>query len=260
MRCTANSNVPNMGNDSKLSTPLKKTQLWLRCETKPLEKRTPLTPAAAKKLIEAGLDVAVEEDPKRVFDIEEYQKCAFPSPEMNQIFLMKALLKPPSRVGCEIKTYNSWPNAPLSAIILGLKELPASLDLIHTHLYTAHCYKGQAGWKDKLSRFSLGGGTLYDLEYLKGEDGQSVATSGFHAGFVGAAIGLLALAARKEGEAGKLGGLDMYNLEKELVKDVENKLLESGKKLEDLKVLILGALGKCGSGALELLLNVGLAE
>ncbi len=87
-----------------------------------------------------------------------------------------------------------------------------------------------------------------------------MATFGFHAGLVGAAIGLLALAARKEGEEGKLGGLDMYKLEEELVKDVKGKLLESGKKLEDLKVLILGALGKCGSGALELLLKVGLAE
>jgi len=56
-----------------------KTHLWLRCETKLLERRTALTPAAAKKLIEAGLDVTVEEDPKRVFDIEEYRKCAFPS-------------------------------------------------------------------------------------------------------------------------------------------------------------------------------------
>ena len=81
-----------MGNDSKLSVPLTKTQLWLRCETKPLERRTPLTPAAAKKLIEGGLDVAVEEDPKRIFDIEEYRRCASPSLELNPIFLMTAPL------------------------------------------------------------------------------------------------------------------------------------------------------------------------
>lgn len=176
---------------------------------------------------------------------------------LNLIFLTFIL---PSRVGCEIKPYNSWLNAPASAIILGLKELPTSLDLIHPHLYLAHCYKDQAGWKDTLSQFSRGGGTLYDLEYLKGDNGGSAATFGYHAGFVGAAIGLLALAARKAGEEGKLGALDIYNLEEELVRDVKNKLLESGKKLDDLKVLILGALGKCGGGALDLLLKVGLTE
>jgi len=77
---------------------------------------------------------------------------------------------------------------------------------------------------------------------------------------VGAALGLLALAARKEGKEGKLGGLGTYNLEEELVRDVKDKLLSSGKKLEDLKVLVLGALGNCGGGALELLLKIGLAE
>lgn len=67
----------NMGNEIELpSASSAKTQLWLRSETKLLERRTPLTPAAAKKLLEAGLDVAVEEDPKRIFDIEEYKKCA----------------------------------------------------------------------------------------------------------------------------------------------------------------------------------------
>lgn len=53
-----------------------KTHLWLRCETKPFERRAALTPATAKKLIEAGLHVTVEKDPKRIFDIEEYRKCA----------------------------------------------------------------------------------------------------------------------------------------------------------------------------------------
>lgn len=146
-------------------------------------------------------------------------------------------------------------------MILGLKELPPSPELLmHTHIYMAHCYKDQAGWEDTLSRFSHGKGTLYDLEYLKGKDGRGVATFGHHAGFAGAAIGLLALAARKEGGDGTLGALGTYNLEEDLVKDVKNKLLVGGKKLEDLKVLIIGALGRCGSGALELLLKVGLSE
>jgi saccharopine dehydrogenase (NAD+, L-lysine-forming) len=50
-----------------------KTPVWLRCETKPFEKRAALTPTTAKKLIDAGFDVAVEEDPQRIFRIEEYK-------------------------------------------------------------------------------------------------------------------------------------------------------------------------------------------
>jgi len=68
-----------MKSELKLLSSPAKTLLWLRCETNSFERRAPLTPAAAKKLIEAGLDLTVEEDPKRIFDIEEYKKCAFPS-------------------------------------------------------------------------------------------------------------------------------------------------------------------------------------
>jgi len=50
-----------------------KTPVWLRCETKPFEKRAALTPTTAKKLIDAGFDVVVEEDPQRIFNIEEYR-------------------------------------------------------------------------------------------------------------------------------------------------------------------------------------------
>jgi saccharopine dehydrogenase (NAD+, L-lysine-forming) len=52
------------------STP---TALWLRCETKEFEKRAALTPTTAKALLDAGFDITVEEDPNRIFDIEEYK-------------------------------------------------------------------------------------------------------------------------------------------------------------------------------------------
>jgi saccharopine dehydrogenase (NAD+, L-lysine forming) len=47
--------------------------LWLRCETKAFEKRAALTPTTAKKLLDAGYDISVEEDPNRIFDISEYE-------------------------------------------------------------------------------------------------------------------------------------------------------------------------------------------
>jgi len=54
--------------------------LWLRCEKKELEHRAALTPTTAKKLIDAGFIITVERDPQRIFDDEEYEKCACSSP------------------------------------------------------------------------------------------------------------------------------------------------------------------------------------
>jgi saccharopine dehydrogenase (NAD+, L-lysine forming) len=47
--------------------------LWLRCEKKPFERRAALTPAIAKKLIDAGFDIIVERDNQRIFDDAEYE-------------------------------------------------------------------------------------------------------------------------------------------------------------------------------------------
>jgi len=206
--------------------------LWLRCEKKEFERRAALTPTTAKKLLDAGFEISVERDPQRIFDDEEYEK-----------------------VGCKIVEHNSWPNAPTNVPIIGLKELPASdTPLPHTHIQFAHCYKRQAGWTDVLARFRKGGGTLYDLEFLTDESGRRVAAFGFHAGFAGAAAGLLAVASEKKGE--RLGKLEPYPNETAMVEDVKAKL-GGGKGI---RALVIGALGRCGRGAVDLLRKVGLDE
>lgn len=48
--------------------------LWLRCEKKPLEHRSALTPTTAKKLIDAGFKITVERDPQRIFDDDEFEQ------------------------------------------------------------------------------------------------------------------------------------------------------------------------------------------
>lgn len=45
----------------------------------------------------------------------------------------------------------------------------------------ASCYKHQSGWERVLRRFPLGGGTLYDLEFLTNPKGARVAAFGFTA-------------------------------------------------------------------------------
>ncbi|OBZ79559.1 hypothetical protein A0H81_00613 [Grifola frondosa] len=58
---------------------------------------------------------------------------------------------------CTLVEHNSWPNAPTTTPIIGLKELPASdAPLPHTHIQFAHCFKRQAGWSNVLARFHRG--------------------------------------------------------------------------------------------------------
>ena len=160
------------------------------------------------------------------------------------------------RVGCALVENNSWPSAPTDIPIIGLKELPVSNSpLPHTHVQFAHCYKQQAGWSSVLARFHRGGGTLYDLEFLNDANGRRVAAFGFHAGFAGAAAGALAYAAQKNGE--KLGRLEPYPNEQAMVTDVKAKL--RGKE-KNTKALIIGALGRCGRGAVDLFRKIGLDE
>lgn len=159
-------------------------------------------------------------------------------------------------MGCKIADYNSWPTAPTSTTIIGLKELPESNEpLPHAHIQFAHCYKNQGGWKDVLARFGNGGGSLYDLEFLTDATGRRVAAFGFHAGFAGAAAGALAYAANRNGAP--LSSLDPYLNEAAMVEDVRRKLGGSGKGV---KALVIGALGRCGRGAVDLFRKIGLDE
>jgi len=106
-----------------------------------------------------------------------------------------------------------------------------------------------------LARFYKGGGKLYDLEFLTDKTGRRVAAFGFHAGFAGAAAGALALASTQAG--GTLGHLHPYPNETEMVNAVKDKFGDSVKKT---KALVIGALGRCGRGAVDLFRKIGLAE
>jgi saccharopine dehydrogenase (NAD+, L-lysine-forming) len=208
-------------------------RLWLRCEKKEFERRSALTPTTAKKLIDAGFQISVERDEQRIFDDAEFEA-----------------------VGCTLVDNNSWPMAPTDVPIIGLKELPESQEpLPHTHIQFAHCYKRQAGWSSVLARFYKGGGTLYDLEFLTDATGRRVAAFGYHAGFAGAAAGALALAAQRSGE--KLGRLEPYENETAMIEGVKNTL---GGSAKGVKALVIGALGRCGRGAVDLFRKIGLAE
>lgn len=216
--------------------------LHLRAETKPLEARAALTPTTTKQLIDAGFQIYVEESSQSTFSADEYAK-----------------------VGATIVPEGSWKEAPKDRIIFGLKELPETetFPLVHEHIQFAHCYKDQAGWQDVLSRFPAGNGTLYDLEFLENDQGRRVAAFGFYAGFAGAAIGVLDWAFKQShGDDEDLPGVTPYPNEDELIADVKKAL--DGALTQNGGVypttLVIGALGRCGSGAIDLFKKVGIPD
>ncbi|PNS15789.1 Saccharopine dehydrogenase [Sphaceloma murrayae] len=211
--------------------------LHLRAETKPLEHRSALTPTTTKALLDAGYPINVERSTLRIFDDSDFEK-----------------------VGAKLVPEGSWPDAPTDHIIVGLKELPEEdFPLKHTHVQFAHCYKNQGGWQDVLGRFPRGGGTLLDLEFLQDDTGRRVAAFGFHAGFAGAALAVIAWAQQQE--TGKVGmaGVKPFDNEGLLVDEVKKSLKKGEAKLgRRPRCFVMGALGRCGKGAIDLFKKAGL--
>lgn len=207
--------------------------IWIRDEVKPGEERVALVPADVAKLIAAGYRVSVESSVTRCIPDDAY-----------------------AAVGAKLVATGSWVSAPLSAIILGLKELPESNDpLIHRHVYFAHCFKNQSGWSDLLKRFNSGKGMLWDLEFLVDDNGRRVAAFGRAAGIAGMAVAILNWCQQRLGDA-PLPAIKSWPSTQKLVDDVKARLAQVGGQLPS--TLVLGALGRVGGGAAWFAEQVGL--
>jgi saccharopine dehydrogenase (NAD+, L-lysine-forming) len=207
------------------------THLWVRAEQRPFEERVGLLPDGVAALIKAGIRVSVEVSSVRAIPIDGYRAA-----------------------GAEIVAENSWPQAPRDAIIFGLKELPEDgTPLPHRHIMFGHAFKGQPAGRVLLDRFKAGGGTLYDLEYLVGEDGRRVAAFGYWAGFAGAAVSLKCWAAQQRGTI--CGPVRKVPSRAALLDQL-------GAEMQGLprpRALIIGALGRVGTGAADLCSAMGVA-
>ena len=202
--------------------------LWVRSETRDNEDRVGVTPEGVAELVDAGFRVTVEEDPTRVIGIEAYRAA-----------------------GAEVAPSSGWIDAPAEAIVFGLKELPEDgVALRHRHIMFGHAFKGQPDGLRLLERFKAGGGALYDLEYLTDETGRRVAAFGYWAGFAGAAVSLMAFAALAEG--GVCPAVDTFSSAEEMAAKV-NAALGALRP----RVIIIGALGRVGTGARDLVERVG---
>ena len=207
------------------------THLWVRAEQRPNEERVGLTPEGAAALVKAGIRVTVETSSVRAIGIEGYAKA-----------------------GCEIAAENLWPKAPADAIIFGLKELPEDgTPLTHRHIMFGHAFKGQPAGQVLLKRFKAGGGTLYDLEYLVDETGRRVAAFGYWAGYAGAAVSLKCWAAQQRG--GIAGPVRKAGSKEALLAELNVDLAGLGRP----RAIIIGALGRVGTGAADLCSAMGVA-
>jgi saccharopine dehydrogenase (NAD+, L-lysine forming) len=214
------------------------THLWVRAEQRDSEQRVGVTPQGMQTLMRAGFQVTVERSSCRAIGIDAY-----------------------AATGCGIAEEGSWCQAPKEAIIFGLKELPEQdTDLPHRHILFGHAYKGQTDGPALLRRFRRAGGVLYDLEYLTQEDGRRVAAFGYWAGYAGAAVGLKVWAAQQAGDLPGPAEIGVYPSRQALLDDLRSDLaagLANGGDRPD--AIVIGALGRVGTGAADLLDAMGVA-
>ncbi|MEO1612968.1 MAG: saccharopine dehydrogenase, partial [Pseudomonadota bacterium] len=195
-------------------------KIWMRMELKPDERRAPIAPGDAAKLIAAGHQVHVEDDVNRAIPTTAYRDA-----------------------GCAIEAPGAWVIAPEDAWIIAVKEMPEEDDfpLPRRYIHFGHLYKDQAGWRDGLRRFVDAGGALYDLEFLTNAEGRRVAAFGYWAGYAGAALGLRLWAGLEDGERPGLAPVAPFANRDDLAAYTSAAL--DGRTP---RALITGALGRCG--------------
>ena len=103
-----------------------------------------------------------------------------------------------------------------------------------------------------MDRFQAGGSALYDLEYLVGEDGRRIAAFGYWAGYAGAAVSLLTYAAQQQGQL--IGPINTFADAPAMVDHIHAQLAGTTPS-----VLIIGALGRVGTGGADLCEALGLS-
>lgn len=205
------------------------THLWVRAETRENEERVGLTPEGAAKLRAKGMKITIEKSDQRRIPITGYVDA-----------------------GCDIAPQGAWTAAPDNAIVFGLKELPDNgTPLHHRHIMFGHAFKGQPAGRILLDRFKAGAGTLLDLEYLTDPKGVRVAAFGYWAGYAGAAVALHCWKAQQAGVDAP--ALSTYASSKAMCAEIQDG---SG----DVRptALIIGALGRVGSGARDFCAAVGI--
>jgi saccharopine dehydrogenase (NAD+, L-lysine-forming) len=210
------------------------SELWIRAETKPQERRAPLTPADAGKIVSLGHTVYVERSKERTYADEQY--------EMH---------------GCILTKAGSWESASSSSYVLGLKDLPESDEpIIQQHIYFAHAYNSERVFTEKpdserlIRRFNAGGGRHFDIEFLLDESGRRVAAFGESAGRAGTLLTLLLWSEIANASTTPFSALPYIGVS---CRDLESLVGTALKSSPLPKCLVIGGRGRCGTGVLQAL-------
>ncbi len=124
-----------------------------------MERRTPITPSHAEKLIkEHGLEIQVETSPKRVFTDDEYSAVS-------------------AKVANDLKD---------ASVILGVKEIPATaFEKDKTYVFFSHVIKGQSYNMPMLKKMMEMGCNLIDYERIVDDQDKRLIFFGKFAGLAG---------------------------------------------------------------------------
>lgn len=111
-----------------------------------------------------------------------------------------------------------------------------------------------------MQRFHQGHGKILDLEFLNDRQGRRVAAFGFMAGFAGAAVSLDVWCHQKKNAT--IGALKPFVNERALIDYAKRNLSETLplNKGEYPTLMVMGAKGRCGSGAVDFARKVGIPE
>ncbi|KTD11932.1 hypothetical protein Lgra_1390 [Legionella gratiana] len=207
--------------------------LWVRNETHPSEKRTPIIPEHTSVVIQHGHKVVIESSNNRVFPDSQYIKT-----------------------GCSIAPSGSWVSASKETIILGLKELSqTNIPLMHTHIYFAHAYNDKkvfhedSGISALMQQFQQGKGMHYDLELLVDKNKRRITSFGREAGLSAACIGLLIWVQKQQGMARPYKIKSFYTSLQEGLNDTQKAVASIRVKPN---VLIIGN-GRSSQGVIDVL-------
>jgi len=149
-------------------------KIGIRKETQyPSERRTPLTPNHAKKLVDEGIEVCIEYAEQRIFTSENYIDAG-------------------AKIFTDLKDCD---------IILGVKEVPIK-DLIPNKIFCffSHTIKAQSYNMHMLKAILEKNITLIDYELVKNEKGNRLIYFGNYAGYAGMINSLWLLGKRLEEE------------------------------------------------------------
>ena len=211
------------------------THFWLRCENRIDEFRTPISPEGAKKLLDFGFKVSVEDCEKRIFKTSDYK-----------------------HKGCQIVKKGSWVTKDNSITVIGLKEINQNLKLSQKHIMFAHAFKKQKNSNQILNNFKKNKGILYDLEYLLDSNSKRVAAFGYYAGFSGAFVGL-DIWLNFNNKNLNLGiKIPVSTSRKYLIENAKDKVgLYKKKGNRNPKIIVIGASGRVGRGACDFFKSLG---